>query len=65
MGGLKGDMFEYYKILMLQGLVSARKHMDRIVQLVDIMSAGKDGVSTVKPFINKANDLLLCVICIL
>jgi len=26
---------------MLQGLVSARKHMDKIVQLVDIMSAGK------------------------
>ena len=41
MGGLKGDMFEYYKILMLQGLVCARKHMDRIVQLVDIMSAGR------------------------
>jgi len=40
MGGLKGDMFEYYKILMLQGLVSARKHMDRIVQLVEIMTAG-------------------------
>ncbi|XP_076811738.1 phosphatidylinositol 4-kinase beta-like isoform X2 [Clavelina lepadiformis] len=53
MGGLKGDMFEYYKILMLQGLVSARKHMDRIVQLVDIMSAGPylaclHGVSTVR-----------------
>nr|CAB3264848.1 phosphatidylinositol 4-kinase beta-like [Phallusia mammillata] len=53
MGGLEGDMFEYYKILMLQGLVSARKHMDRIVQLVDIMSAGPSlaclhGVSTVR-----------------
>lgn len=53
MGGLEGDMFEYYKILMLQGLISARKHMDRIVQLVDIMSSGPSlsclhGVSTVR-----------------
>uniref|UniRef100_F7BIS1 Phosphatidylinositol 4-kinase beta n=1 Tax=Ciona intestinalis TaxID=7719 RepID=F7BIS1_CIOIN len=53
MGGLQGDMFEYYKILMLQGLVSARKHMDRIVQLVEVMSAGPSlaclhGVSTVR-----------------
>uniref|UniRef100_H2Z9W9 Phosphatidylinositol 4-kinase beta n=1 Tax=Ciona savignyi TaxID=51511 RepID=H2Z9W9_CIOSA len=53
MGGLNGDMFEYYKILMLQGLVAARKHMDRIVQLVEIMSAGPSlaclhGVSTVR-----------------
>lgn len=40
MGGLQGDMFEYYKILMLQGLISARKHMDKIIQLVEIMSAG-------------------------
>ena len=40
MGGLEGDMFKYYKMLMLQGLVAARKYMDRIVQLVEIMSAG-------------------------
>lgn len=41
MGGLDSDMFAYYKILMLQGLVAARKHMDKIIQLVEIMSGGK------------------------
>jgi phosphatidylinositol 4-kinase len=40
MGGLGSDMFEYYKILMLQGLIAARKHMDRIVPLVEIMQTG-------------------------
>jgi phosphatidylinositol kinase/protein kinase (PI-3 family) len=40
MGGLGSDMFEYFKILMLQGLVAARKHMDKIVALVEIMQTG-------------------------
>lgn len=40
MGGIGSDMFEYFKILMLQGLVAARKHMDRIVPLVEIMQTG-------------------------
>lgn len=40
MGGTGSDMFEYYKILMLQGLIAARKHMDRIVPLVEIMQMG-------------------------
>ncbi|XP_044846974.1 phosphatidylinositol 4-kinase beta isoform X2 [Mauremys mutica] len=37
MGGLDGDMFNYYKMLMLQGLIAARKHMDKVVQIVEIM----------------------------
>ena len=40
MGGEAGDMFAYFKILMLQGLIAARKHMDKIVQLVEIMQHG-------------------------
>ena len=40
MGGIGTDMFEYFKILMLQGLVAARKHMDKIVPLVEIMQTG-------------------------
>ena len=40
MGGQGGDMFEYFKILILQGLIAARKHSDRIMSLVDIMRAG-------------------------
>jgi hypothetical protein len=41
MGGLGSDMFEYYKILMLQGLIAARKHMDKIIPLIEIMQTGK------------------------
>lgn len=40
MGGPGGDMFEYFKILILQGLVAARKHQDRFTSLIDIMRAG-------------------------
>jgi len=41
MGGLGSDMFEYFKILMLRGLIAARKHMDKIVSLVEIMQTGQ------------------------
>lgn len=41
MGGIGSDMFEYYKILLLRGLIAARKHHDRIVNIVDIMIAGE------------------------
>ena len=40
MGGEGGDMFEYFKILILQGLVAARKHQEQFVNLIDIMRAG-------------------------
>lgn len=43
MGGLDGDMFNYYKMLMLQGLIAARKHMDKVVQIVEIMQQGGRG----------------------
>ncbi|KAL3889101.1 hypothetical protein ACJMK2_001456 [Sinanodonta woodiana] len=54
MGGEGSDMFEYFKILILQGLVAARKHMDKIVPLVEIMQTGSHlpcfckGVSTIR-----------------
>merc|ERR1711988_1281198 len=54
MGGLNSDMFDYFEILMLQGLVAARKHMDQVLPIVDIMQTGlqlpcfSKGVSTVK-----------------
>lgn len=41
MGGPDGDMFNYYKMLMLQGLIAARKHMDRVLQIVEIMQQGE------------------------
>ena len=40
MGGEDSDMFKYFKILILQGLVAARKHSDKLMSLVDIMRAG-------------------------
>ena len=41
MGGEDSDMFCYFKILILQGLVAARKHSDKLMSLVDIMRAGE------------------------
>ncbi len=41
MGGQDSDMFKYFKILILQGLVAARKHSDKLMSLVDIMRAGE------------------------
>ncbi|KAM6910541.1 phosphatidylinositol 4-kinase beta [Xenentodon cancila] len=40
MGGPDGDMFNYFKMLMLQGLIAARKHMDRVLHIVEIMQQG-------------------------
>lgn len=44
MGGLGSDMFEYFKILILKGLIAARKHMDRILNLVEIMRSGNNSL---------------------
>ena len=41
MGGQDSDMFKYFKLLILQGFIAARKHSDKILSLVDIMRAGK------------------------
>jgi hypothetical protein len=49
MGGQGGDMFEYFKILILQGLVAARKHYDKFTNLVDIMRAGRRSYSCSPP----------------
>ena len=40
MGGVESDMFAYFKILMLKGFLSARKHMDKLVPIVEIMQLG-------------------------
>eukprot|EP00095_Tigriopus_kingsejongensis_P010476 maker-scaffold1269_size51662-snap-gene-0.14 protein:Tk10476 transcript:maker-scaffold1269_size51662-snap-gene-0.14-mRNA-1 annotation:"phosphatidylinositol 4-kinase beta" len=40
MGGQDSDMFKYFKILILQGLVAAKKHSDKITAIVDIIHAG-------------------------
>ena len=40
MGGLDGDMYKYFKILMLQGFLAARKHMEGFLHLVEIMQTG-------------------------
>lgn len=54
MGGQGSDMFEYFKILILQGLVTSRKHMDKLISLVEIMQTDSElpcfskGISTIK-----------------
>ncbi|XP_012266623.2 phosphatidylinositol 4-kinase beta [Athalia rosae] len=59
MGGDKSDMFNYFKILILQGLVAARKHMDKILSLVEIMRSGsqlpcfRSGAATVQGLKNR------------
>ncbi|XP_033224308.1 phosphatidylinositol 4-kinase beta [Belonocnema kinseyi] len=40
MGGNHSQLFQEFKSLILQGLIAARKHMDKIVNLVEIMISG-------------------------
>ncbi|KAL5104157.1 Phosphatidylinositol 4-kinase beta [Taenia crassiceps] len=40
MGGMGGDMFNYFKTLIVQGLLAARKHMDELLLLVKITQTG-------------------------
>ena len=40
MGGVQSDMYNYFKLLMLKGFMAARKHMDRFIQIVEIMQTG-------------------------
>ena len=42
MGGVDSDMYRYFKVLMLQGFLAARKHMEQIVNVVDIMQTGNE-----------------------
>ena len=66
MGGQGSDMFEYFKLLILQGLIAARKHSDRILSIVDIMRAGKKShikvISTRKLRIIPRSSLNLLII---
>ncbi len=47
MGGLGSDMFEYFKILLLQGFCVSRKHMDKIMPIVEIMQTGEQVISSI------------------
>ena len=69
MGGQGSDMFEYFKLLILQGLIAARKHSDKILSLVDIMRAGKKKLqmallccnSFLKIFQTETNVVSMCI----
>lgn len=39
MGGLEGDMFKYFKILILQGILACRKHHEKLISLVEILQS--------------------------
>jgi phosphatidylinositol kinase/protein kinase (PI-3 family) len=40
MGGLQSDMYHYYKILIFRSLIAARKHVDKLIPIVEIMQHG-------------------------
>ncbi|XP_049870076.1 phosphatidylinositol 4-kinase beta isoform X2 [Pectinophora gossypiella] len=40
MDGESSDMFQYFKILILRGLIAARKHCDQIIHIVELMRMG-------------------------
>ncbi|XP_053604212.1 phosphatidylinositol 4-kinase beta isoform X2 [Plodia interpunctella] len=40
MDGSQSDMFQYFKILILRGLIAARKHCDQIIHVVELMRMG-------------------------
>ena len=65
MGGQGSDMFEYFKLLILQGLIAARKHSEKIVSLVDIMRAGKKSIAigdmTYAPNFMKVTVVFICI----
>jgi len=52
MGGLQSDMYKYYKFLILKSLIAARKHMDKLMPIVEIMQHGKNIFFNIKYCIN-------------
>ena len=40
MGGEEGDMFRYFKTLMINGLYTLRKHAEYLITMIEIMSDG-------------------------
>ncbi|XP_063900512.1 phosphatidylinositol 4-kinase beta-like isoform X2 [Zophobas morio] len=42
MGGVESDMYHYFRSLMLQGFIAARRHMDKVVLLAEIMQRGSN-----------------------
>eukprot|EP00911_Craspedida_sp_UC1_P001890 UC1_evm1s1451 len=59
MGGMQSDMFKYFKILILQGFIAARKHRDRFVTVVETMQRDSNlpcfvgGVDCVRDFADR------------
>lgn len=41
MGGPDSELWHEYRHLLLKGLMAARKHMDRVINLVEIMRSSK------------------------
>ncbi|TKR73623.1 hypothetical protein L596_020916 [Steinernema carpocapsae] len=73
MGGEQGDMFLYFKALLLKGLIAAQKHYRRLVSLVEIQMMGSKlpcfqaGKSTLEQLeqrflLNESQDKLLKVV---
>jgi len=54
MDGCSSEMFQYFKQMILQGLLTARKHHEKLVTLVEILQTNsqlacfRNGASTIK-----------------
>lgn len=51
LGGPESELWLEFRYLLLKGLMAARKHMDRIINIVEIMRSSKLS----KHFIGKKN----------
>lgn len=40
-GGPESELWTEFKFLLLKGLMAARKHMDRVINIVEIMRSSK------------------------
>lgn len=41
MGGPESELWSEFQYLLLKGLMAARKHMDRVINIVEIMRSSK------------------------
>ena len=40
MGGQESELFDYFKSLLIKGFIEIRKHMDDILEIIEIMMKG-------------------------
>lgn len=59
MGGPESDLWIEFQHLLLKGLMAARKHMDRVINLVEIMRSSK----YIGRMLKHCFSLVVCYVC--